>query len=133
MDIFDSKVERRLKPEDGSHDELADKVAKIRALFREEYDKNKDMYDKRDYDRFMDSEGNEWHARRWLMDGEVDVMKAFDLLKETMKWRKDMGINDLSYEDFPREFYEVCNIFEYGHDVKGEVFYDHNINCDTCS
>lgn len=125
MDIFDSKVDRLLKPSRASsNDELADKVAEIRALFKEEYEGNKDLYDKRDYDRFMDSSGDEWHVRRWLMNDDVDVPKAFEMVKDALKWRKDIGLNDLSYEDFPREFYELCNLFEYGHDLKGESRFD---------
>jgi hypothetical protein len=37
-----------------------------------------------------------------------------------MRWRKQLNLNGLNYEDFPREFYECGCVFEYGQDKKGE-------------
>lgn len=118
MDIFDSKIERRLKPKDGTIDVLLDRVNELKSLFEQEYNENQELYDKRDYDRFMD-EQDDWHARRWIIY-QRDVPTAYEMLKDTMRWRKEIDLNGLSYEDFPREFYECGCVFEYGHDKKGK-------------
>lgn len=119
MDIYDSKIQRRLAPTDGSLDVLADRIAELKALFQKEYEGNTDQYDERDYVRFMDPQ-DDWHARRWIIY-QREVPVAFEMLKDTMRWRKEMNLNGLSYEDFPREFYECGCTFEYGHDKKGKL------------
>lgn len=118
MDVYDSKIERKLKPQDGSIDVLADRIAELRDLFKQEFELNQDAYDKRDFDRFMELE-DDWFARRWIIY-QRDVPTAFEMLKDTMRWRKELGLNDLSYEDFPREFFECGCVFEYGQDRKGK-------------
>jgi len=118
MDVYDSRIQRRLKPTDGSLDVLLDKILELRELFSKEYEENKELYDERDYQRFMDEE-DDWHARRWIIY-QRDVQAAFEMLKDTMKWRKELDLNNLNYEDFPREFYECGCVFEYGHDKKGK-------------
>lgn len=118
MDTYDSKVESRLAPKDGSLDVLADRVNELKSLFKREYDANQNLYDKRDYDRFVDK-NDDWHARRWIIY-QRDVPTAFEMLKDTMRWRKEINLNGLTYEDFPREFYECGCVFEYGKDKRGE-------------
>lgn len=121
MDIYDSKVERRLAPKDGSLDILADRIDNLKELFKKEYEENKSLYDKLDYDRFMDPR-DDWYARRWIIY-QRDVPTAFEMVKETLRWRKELNLNGLSYEDFPREFYECGCVFEYGQDKKGKSLY----------
>lgn len=119
MDVYDSKIQRKLAPKDGSLDVLADRIAELKELFRKEYEENTELYDERDYERFMDT-SDDWHARRWIIY-QREVPVAFEMLKDTMRWRKEVGLNDLNYEDFPREFYECGCTFEYGEDKKGEL------------
>lgn len=119
MDVYDSKVQRRLAPKDGSLDVLADRVEELKSLFKNEYEQNSELYDKLDYDRLMDK-NDDWWARRWIIY-QRDVPTAFEMLKDTLRWRKEMDLNNLSYEDFPREFYECGCTFEYGHDKKGKL------------
>lgn len=116
MDVYDSKVQKKLAPKDGSLDVLADRVAELRDLFKREFEENEHLYDRRDFDRFMDA-NDDWYARRWIIY-QREVPIAFEMLKDTMKWRKDLDLNGLTYEDFPREFYECGCVFEYGHDKK---------------
>lgn len=118
MDVYDSKVQRRLAPKDGSLDVLADRVEELKSLFKKEYEKNSELYDKRDHDRLMDK-NDDWYARRWIIY-QRDVPTAYEMLKDTMRWRKELDLNGLSYEDFPREFYECGCTFEYGKDKKGK-------------
>jgi hypothetical protein len=118
MDTYDSKIQRRLKPTDGSPDPLAERVDQLRDLFRQEYEQNRDCYDQRDYDRLMDKQ-DDWHARRWIIY-QREVEPAFELLKDTMRWRKQINLNELNHEDFPREFFECGCVFEYGHDKQGK-------------
>lgn len=118
MDVYDSKIERKLAPKDGSLDVLADRIAELKSLFKEEYEQNRESYDERDFERFMDTE-DDWHARRWIIY-QREVPVAFEMLKDTMRWRKELDLNGLTYEYFPREFFECGCVFEYGHDKKGK-------------
>lgn len=118
MDSYDARVENRLKPKDGSLDVLADRITELKSLFKREYEQNGDLYDKLDYDRFMDTK-DDWYARRWIIY-QRDVPTAFEMLKDTMRWRKEINLNHMNYEDFPREFFECGCVFEYGRDKKGE-------------
>lgn len=118
MDIYDSKVQRKLAPKDGSLDVLADRVQELKSLFKSEFEQNRELYDKRDYDRFMDTQ-DDWYARRWIIY-QRDVPTAFEMVKDTLRWRKEIELNSISYEDFPREFYECGCVFEYGKDKKGK-------------
>lgn len=118
MDSIDAKIERRLKPKDGSLDMLADRVAEFRSMYEQEFQQNRGLYDQRDFDRFMDKD-DDWYARRWVIY-QRDINLAFEMLKDTMRWRKELNLNDLSYEDFPREFYECGCVFEYGQDLQGK-------------
>lgn len=116
----DSRVERKLKPKDGSLDVLADRIDELKSLFKREYEANSSLYDKLDYDRFMDKQ-DDWYARRWIIY-QRDVSQAFEMIKDTMRWRKEVNLNQLNYEDFPREFFQCGCVFEYGRDKKGEWF-----------
>ena len=115
---YDARIERKLAPKDGSLDVLAGRIAELRDLFQKEFNENQELYDKRDLDRFMDTQ-DDWHARRWIIY-QREVPMAFELLKDTMRWRKKWDLNGLNHEDFPREFYECGCVFEYGHDKKGK-------------
>lgn len=118
MDVIDSKIQKRLKPADGSLDVLLDRINELKVLFKEEYEQNSSFYDERDYERFMDPK-DDWYARRWIIYHR-DLQLAFEMLKDTMRWRKSLDLNNLTYEDFPREFYECGCVFEYGRDKKGK-------------
>ena len=118
MDVYDSKIQRRLAPKDGSFDSLAEKVTELRGLFRKEFEDNRELYDQRDFDRLMDPQ-DDWHTRRWVIY-QREMTIAFEMLKDTMRWRKEMDLNGLSYEDFPREFFECGCAFEYGQDKQGK-------------
>lgn len=116
-DNYDMRIEKRLAPKDNSLDVLAERIAELKALFKKDYDDNKELYDRRDYDRFFDSK-DDWYARRWIIY-QRDVPTAFEMAKDTLRWRKELDLNNLSYEDFPREFYECGCVFEYGKDKRG--------------
>lgn len=111
---------RKLAPKDGSIDVLLDKVNELKALFKEEYSKNENLYDSIDYDKFMDV-NDDWYARRWIIY-QRDLPAAFEMVKDTLKWRKELELNNLTYEHFPREFYECGCVFEYGQDKKGNYW-----------
>lgn len=113
----DSRVEQKLKPKDGSLDVLAERIDELKSLFKREYEQNATFYDKLDYDRFMDKQ-DDWYARRWIIY-QRDVSMAFEMVKDTMRWRKEINLNQLNYEDFPREFFQCGCVFEYGRDKKG--------------
>lgn len=126
MDAYDSKIVSRRQSVTGASqkdsnglDILADRINQLKALFEQEYNENRQLYDKRDYDRFMETR-DDWYARRWIIY-QRDANIAYEMVKDTFRWRKDMGLNELTHEDFPREFYECGCMFEYGRDKKGEL------------
>lgn len=113
----DSRLETKLKPKDGSLDILAERIDELKSLFKRDYEQNSNLYDKLDYDRFMDKQ-DDWYARRWIIY-QRDVPTAFEMVKDTLRWRKEINLNQLNYEDFPREFFQCGCVFEYGRDKKG--------------
>lgn len=96
---------------------VEEQMAELRDMFQREYDTNPDLYDERDLNRLMDTSDNNWHARRWIKYAR-NLDNAFHMLKDTMRWRKSIDLNSLTYEHFPREFYECGCLFEYGTDRK---------------
>ena len=49
----------------------------------------------------------------------MDETKAFDMLLESLKWRKEFGVNNLTDAFFPKQFYTSGTIFPYCPDKNG--------------
>lgn len=68
----------------------------------------KDVEKLRNADTFIQrfiNEHQNWKKNNWE--------EIVDLVIESLKWRKDFGINDLNRKMFPREFYDL-KVFVYG-------------------
>lgn len=63
-------------------------IDEVKRRFNEEYNQNPELYDERDLNRINT---NDWWTKRYLLYRKHDVDKAFDLLKDNMKWRKEFG------------------------------------------
>lgn len=108
-------ADMNLKPE-----EVAEKVPSLRMIFKENYAENimKGAYDQRDLDRL---EKDDAHARTFLrtLKTNGDVGKAAELIDVCFKFRKSIGIWDLSVDDFPSEIKDKNAIYFKGQDKKG--------------
>lgn len=89
-------------------------VRELRGLFKEEYSKNEELYLRQDYDRIMDTD-NDWNCGRYLNHFYMDLNRAFEKMKETLQWRKDMKINEFSSTSFPKELWLYSPFFACGH------------------
>lgn len=63
-------------------------IDELKRRFNEEFAANPELYDERDYERINT---NDWWTKRYLLYRHGDMQKAFDLLKDNMKWRKEYG------------------------------------------
>lgn len=96
----------------------AEKCEKLRTLFLEDWKLNNDAYDVKDVDKIKHCN---WTLERFLLHCKGDIVNALDMIKEAMKWRKSIDLNNLKESDFPREFYEAGSFFRYAKDKHGNV------------
>lgn len=96
----------------------AQSVQQIRERFFEDYQNNKDLYDENDVNRIRE---NEWYVKRFLLARRRNVGEAFEMMRNTMRWRKEMGLPTMKDSDFPIEFYKIGGLFAYERDKDGNV------------
>eukprot|EP00918_Siedleckia_nematoides_P064674 GHVU01140625.1.p1 GENE.GHVU01140625.1~~GHVU01140625.1.p1 ORF type:complete len:240 (+),score=41.55 GHVU01140625.1:57-776(+) len=82
--------------------DVADKVPALREKFQDKYKDKiaKGSFDQRDIDRLMSDDA---YARCFLrtLKAKSDVSKACDVIETCFKFRKEIGIWDLTDESFP--------------------------------
>ncbi|XP_074601798.1 motile sperm domain-containing protein 2-like [Brevipalpus obovatus] len=93
-----------------------DKIIKLKRQFLEEIASERDSYHDDDIERIN---LDDWNVERYLLHCKDDVNTALVMLRESMKWRKSYGVNDLKETDFPREYYTSGSFFSYAPDKKG--------------
>lgn len=102
-----------LKPE-----EVAGKVPELRASFKKKYEDNvrQGLYDQRDLNRL---ETDDAYARCFLRTLKVrgDVEKALEAVHDALKFRKEIGLLDLTESSFPAEITDKKAIYYKGQDV----------------
>ena len=74
-------------------------VAKVRKQFLEDYEQNKDEYFDGDVQRIK---GDDWYVTRFVLRNKNRVDSSVEMIKNSMKWRKQMGIPFMKETDFPR-------------------------------
>jgi hypothetical protein len=77
-----------------------------------------DLYDEEDVDRIRQ---NDWYVKRFLLARRRNVDEAFDMLRNTLRWRKEFGLPTMKDTDFPIEFYKIGGLFAYEKDKNGNV------------
>lgn len=104
-----------------------DKVVELRKKFLDKhYASDKNYYDSRDISRVK---SDDIFVQQYLAGRDGNVDKAYKMMDEALKWRKEFGINDVTEKDVPEEILKsgyICKPTQ-GKDKKGAnlVF----INC----
>lgn len=100
--------------------EVADKVPSLRTTFKEKYADNikQGLYDARDLERI---EKDDPYVRCFLrsLKSRGDVTKAIEIIDETFKFRKQIGIWDLNEDSFPDEMKDHKGIYFKGQAIGG--------------
>ena len=91
-------------------------VTELRGRFLCQYSTSHDLFDETDITVIRN---NDLILRRYLQAKSGNVEEALKMLTTAMKWRKQYGVNHLTERSFPREYYEMGNIFSYGEDLNG--------------
>ena len=77
-------------------------------FFDELYEDNKDCYDEFDINTIRESN---WQIWRFLRPEKYNLDNALNRLDHALKWRKELGVNNRTAQDVPKEFYQVGGIF----------------------
>jgi hypothetical protein len=99
-------------------EELQELVIKVRDLFIEDYDQNKELYFEGDVEKIRE---DDWYVTRFLLRNKRKVDQSVDMLKNSMRWRKELEIPFLKETDFPQEFYRMGGVFPYMKDREGNA------------
>jgi len=91
-------------------------VCELRGRFLCQYSTNHEQYDETDISNIRN---NDLIHRRFLEFKDSNVEEALKMMVTAMKWRKQIGVNQMSENSFPREYFQMGGIFSYGQDVGG--------------
>lgn len=93
-------------------------IESIRTIILDEINHNPHLYHENDVVKVKSSD---WFIDRFIKEHETDsTMNVSRYIIECMKWRKDIGINDVKSSDFPKEFYDT-ELFRIGHLDDGRI------------
>ncbi|XP_076313097.1 motile sperm domain-containing protein 2-like isoform X2 [Tachypleus tridentatus] len=93
-------------------------VTEVRKRILEELNEPdwKDNYDQRDVERLKQ---DNWYCARFIKHQKEDIEDSLNMIRDTLKWRKEMGINDLGKENLPAEYFTIGATFPYSCDKAG--------------
>jgi len=95
---------------------MKDIISEVRDQFLEINAKNANLFDTLDVERVR---SNEFAVKRFVLWNNYDLNKSVKQLVEAMKWRKDNGINGLTAQDIPREFFLAGALYKAGKSKDG--------------
>lgn len=64
---------------------------------------------------------DDWFIKRFILARNRDTKAAFEMLHETMKWRRDLFVAEVRDFHFPSEFYKIGALFTYEPDREGNL------------
>ncbi|XP_072171521.1 motile sperm domain-containing protein 2-like [Diadema setosum] len=94
------------------------KVDELRTRFFEECgeENGESLYDPRDLDWVRKSDA---YVHSVFLIGKQDIDAALEKMKKILKWRKEFGVNDITFESFPEEFQQMGALYSHATDKKG--------------
>lgn len=98
--------------------ELQDIVCKVREDFLQDYEQNPELYFECDVEKIRE---DDWYVTRFVLRNKKKVEPSVDMLKNSMRWRKEFGVPLMKATDFPQEFYKIGGIFAYEKDREGNA------------
>lgn len=86
------------------------KIDSVRQLLRQDFQINGHLYWIEDQNRVLTVD---FEVRRFLFQTNLEVEPAVEWIKERLKWRKEMDIENARPDRFPIEFYQSAGVFEF--------------------
>ena len=99
--------------------ELAARCEQVRQLLQADAKANPDTYDANDLFDFVASDND--LITRYLERREHDPSRTFEMMRDTLQWRKQRGLSSMNALSFPKEFYTIGSMFQYEYDVDGNA------------
>ncbi|XP_056145375.1 motile sperm domain-containing protein 2 [Lampris incognitus] len=101
--------------------DLGRKIEEARHRFRDEYVRDSsDKYDPRDVDRLQKDEAL---VEGYLTWRHYVVDEALKMIDESLQWRKEFGLNDLTESSIPRWMFETGAVYLHGYDKEGNKLF----------
>jgi hypothetical protein len=97
-------------------EELQQIVAKVRESFLQDYEENKELYFEGDVEKVRE---DDWYVTRFVLRNKKKIDPTIEMLKNSMRWRKEFGISTMKETEFPQEFYKIGGVFSYANDRDG--------------
>ncbi|XP_053561187.1 motile sperm domain-containing protein 2 [Bombina bombina] len=102
-------------------DEKENLIHEIRKRFSQEYLQDKsDKYDSRDVERLQSDDAWVESYLLWRHNVIDDTLKMID---ESLKWRKDLAVNDLTESAIPKWCFEIGATFLHGYDKESNKLF----------
>ena len=85
-------------------DDMKKSIEEMRSGFQSEFLIHRSLYAQQDFNRLFHED---WHVLRYLMASNDNPEAGLKRLINSMKWRKERGVWDITEKDFPKEFFEM--------------------------
>ncbi|RWS11343.1 Motile sperm domain-containing protein 2-like protein [Dinothrombium tinctorium] len=82
------------------------------------YENDGDVFDENDFNKIV---LDEKYLKRFLLRQNGDLEKAFEFVKETLIWRKEEKLSQMTDASLPRELYEIAGVCIHGTDFDGNA------------
>ncbi|XP_059356692.1 motile sperm domain-containing protein 2 isoform X2 [Carassius carassius] len=104
-----------------SEQEIESKIEETRQRFKSEYvGESQDKYDSRDVERLFKDDALVEGYLTWRQFVVEDTLKMID---ESLQWRKEFTLNDLTESSIPRWMFESGAVFLHGYDKEGNKLF----------
>ncbi|KAL0963615.1 hypothetical protein UPYG_G00308640 [Umbra pygmaea] len=103
-----------------SEQDIQKKIEEIRHKFKNEYLQESDKYDSRDVDRLQTDDTLVEAYLTWRQFSLEDTLKMID---ESLLWRKEFGLNDITESSIPKWMFETGAVFLHGYDKEGNKLF----------
>lgn len=88
-------------------------IEKVREIVLQEIGKDPESFDPPDVERVRQDNA---YIYRFVEDRYGKADDAAKMLSDALRWRKSFGVNQMKIEDFPREIFQVSELFEFHKD-----------------
>ncbi|KAI4806029.1 hypothetical protein KUCAC02_010621 [Chaenocephalus aceratus] len=109
-----------LEQHEGEQD-IEKKIEETRQKFKNEFlQESTDKYDSRDVERLDKDDALVEGYLQWRLCVVEDALKLID---ESLQWRKEFGVNDLTESAIPRWMFETGAVYLHGYDKEGNKLF----------
>ncbi|RWS21775.1 Motile sperm domain-containing protein 2-like protein [Leptotrombidium deliense] len=95
-------------------------LVEVQNRLLKEYDENKEIFDASDVSKIVERLS---YLRRFAQRQDGNADKTFEMVKNTLIWRKDMKLPLMTDDVLPIEFYDLGSGFIHGTDFNGNLIF----------